>query len=92
MTTINVIQLTSVELKDLISDAVRKELEALKEQLELPKPEEYLTRKEVMNLFKISKGTLQNWVDAGRLTKHGVGGRVYFRRSELEQALIKPNH
>ena len=89
MKTLNVIQLTSVELKDLISDAVREELEALKEQLKLPKPEEYLTRNEVMNLFKISKGTLNNWVKAGRLKKHGIRGRVYFKRSELEQAMVK---
>ncbi len=89
MKTLNVIQLTSVELKDLISEAVREELEALKEQLKLPKPEEYLTNKEVMSLFKISKGTVGNWVDAGSLIKHGIRGRVYFKRSELEQAMFK---
>jgi len=91
MKTLNVIQLTSVELKELISDAVSKELEILKEQLKLPKPEEYLTREEVMKLFKISKGTLDNWVKSGRFIKYGLGGRVYFKHSEVEQAMIKLN-
>lgn len=89
MTTFNMIQLTTAELKDLISDAVKNELEELKKQLQIPKTEKYLTRKEVMQLFKISKGTLSNWVEAGTLTKYGVGGRIYFKSSEIEQTMIK---
>lgn len=50
-------------------------------------PKEYYTREEVADLLKIDLSTLHNWVKKGKITKFSIGGRVYFNRSEIENAI-----
>ena len=56
-------------------------------------PEEYLTRHEVAEMFKIDISSVHNWVKRGKLKSYGVpgSGRVYFKRTELEKVLIQIN-
>ncbi|TXE18578.1 helix-turn-helix domain-containing protein [Psychroserpens burtonensis] len=49
---------------------------------------EYLTRKEVSELLKVSLGTIQNYVKKGYLKPLSIGRRVLFKRSDVENALI----
>tara|TARA_R110001632_G_scaffold213248_1_gene339467 strand:- start:297 stop:1064 length:768 start_codon:yes stop_codon:yes gene_type:complete len=37
-------------------------------------------------LGKVSRGTIRNWTDKGFLIKYAIGGRVYYKRSELLNA------
>ncbi len=64
-------------IKPLIFDAVR---EALQE-----KEEKLLSPAEVCKLFvpTISKTTLAAWTKKGFLTEYRIGGRVYYKFSEL---------
>lgn len=50
-------------------------------------PKEYYTREEVAYLLKIDLSTIHNWVKKGKITKCSIGGRVYFNRSEIENAI-----
>lgn len=65
---------------------VREEIKAEKES-ELQ--EKLLSPSEVCKLFQpnISKVTLSAWTDQGLLIKHSIGGRVYYKYSELVNSL-----
>lgn len=54
-----------------------------------PLPEELLTRNEVATYFKVNISTVRNWTKQGILIKYGIGDRVYYKKSEIEAALIQ---
>lgn len=49
--------------------------------------DELLTRQEVAKYFKVNISTIRNWTKKGILIKYGVGDRVFYKRSEIEEAL-----
>lgn len=77
------------QLQDAISKDVREQLEELKQNFNPKEPEEYLTRKETANLLKINLSSLWNWTKKKRLKAYGIEGKVYYKRSEVESALIE---
>jgi len=50
--------------------------------------DELLTRSEAMQFLKITTATLWRYEKKGKITSHGIGGKRYFKKSELEQSLI----
>lgn len=50
-----------------------------------------LTREETAKLLSISLPTLWNWTKKNILTAYGIGGRVYYKKDEVIQALIQIN-
>ncbi|NND10098.1 MAG: helix-turn-helix domain-containing protein, partial [Flavobacteriaceae bacterium] len=46
---------------------------------------------EVARMLKIDLSTLHLWCKEGKLKKYGIGKRVYFKRSEIEEALVLIN-
>jgi len=50
-------------------------------------PDELLTIEEAVDLLKISKPTLWRWCKTGKLNKLAIGGRRYFRKTELLNSL-----
>ncbi|MBN9292811.1 MAG: helix-turn-helix domain-containing protein [Flavobacteriia bacterium] len=76
-------------------NGVKTIIEELKKSYEPKKPEEYLTRDEVVTLLKINLSTLWSWTKKGKLTSYGIkgeGNRIYYKRSEIESALVKLKH
>jgi excisionase family DNA binding protein len=69
----------------------------LQHQHQTEKSDELLTAKEAAALLKISLVTLWQWEKAGRVKKHKIGSRVYFKHSEIMasienlQPYVKPN-
>lgn len=53
--------------------------------------EVYYTRRQVADLFQVQLSTIHNWVTKGVLKSYGLGNRVYFKKSEIELALIPLN-
>ena len=51
--------------------------------------EKYLTREEVSKLLTICLSTIHNWTKKGILQAYQIGGRVYFKASEIESSMIK---
>ncbi|WP_412987659.1 helix-turn-helix domain-containing protein [Pontimicrobium sp. IMCC45349] len=70
---------------------IQEELQYIKDNLEPKKPIELLSRQETAEYLKINITTLWNWTNKGKLNAYGIGNRVYYKRSEIEQSLIKIN-
>ena len=74
-------------LKKLAS--LEAELKEIKENFQPKEPVELLTRKEAAEFLKVDLSTLWNWSKKGILSSYGIGNRVYYKRSEIEEALVK---
>lgn len=74
------------QLAGLLQSIIRQEVRAKQEE-ELQ--EKLLSPKEVCKLFQpnISLVTLNSWSDKGLLTKHYIGGRTYYKYSEVVSSL-----
>lgn len=62
-------------------------LKRVKNQPEPPKPDELLTRSEALELLKISSATLWQWEQKNKIQSYGIGGKKYFKRSEILNSL-----
>ncbi|MEY8780321.1 helix-turn-helix domain-containing protein [Allomuricauda sp. XS_ASV26] len=89
MNQIQFIGLTPQELRNDINQDVKKQLDELKESFQPKTPEELLTRSETAELLKINLSTLYHWTKKGKLKSYGLSGKVYYKRSEIESALIE---
>lgn len=86
---LNNVQGGSEQLQKDILSVIKKNLNKLPKYLK--QEEEYLTREEVAKLLKVNKSTVSNWKTSGTLNAYGLGGRVYFKKSEIDKAMIKIN-
>lgn len=80
--------ITSEELLSLF-EGLQNQLNDLKHKFEPKAPTEYLTRKEVAETLKCNLSTIHNWTKKGKLIPYGIGNRVYYKRNELEKAIIQ---
>lgn len=86
--TIQITQLSPEQFEEAITKAIKSQLDSFKKEINPQQPkEEYLSRKEVAEIFKIELSTLHNWCKKGKLKPYGIGNRVYFLRSDIEKAL-----
>ena len=72
------------ELKNVLIPELTEKLSA---QFQPKQPTEYLTRSEVCKLLKIDLSTLHRWRKENVIPCYGIGNRVYFKRSEVEQII-----
>lgn len=77
------------ELRTLISETIKKELEKLPNINSPPQDPEFISRKEVGKLVKISLPTLTDYVMRGILPAYRIGNNVRFRKDEVLNALEK---
>jgi hypothetical protein len=87
MSTIQFIQTTPQELQNQISEGVKSQLENFLKHFQPKQPNEYLTRSDVAKMFNVDLSTVHNWSKSGKLKPLGLGARVYFLRSDIEQSL-----
>ncbi len=76
------------ELKDIISNCVRDELNRSSEKSSAP-DNELLKIEDAVKIFKVSKVTLFKWRKQGILPFHRISSRIYFKRHEVLDALKK---
>jgi excisionase family DNA binding protein len=89
MKTVQFIQTTPEQIQSEIVQGVSNLLESLKADFQPKLPTEYLTREETANLLSIDKSTLWSWSKKGKLKAWSIGNRVYYKRSEIEQAIVE---
>lgn len=89
MGTVQFIQITPEQLQNEIIKGVKTELEQLKKDFQPKRPSEYLTRNEVAEMLKIDLSSVHNWTKKGKLKAYGIGGRVYYKRDEVENSIIE---
>jgi len=82
---------TPEQLEAQITQGVQSQLKEFLEVYKPKQPNDYLTRKEVAELFKVDLSTIHNWCKSGKLNPLAIGARVYFLRSDVEQSLIPLN-
>ena len=70
-------------------NSIKKQLEEFLKYYKPKKPNEYLTRQEVAQMFNVDLSTIHNWCKSKKLKPLGLGSRVYFLREDIE-ASLKP--
>lgn len=85
--TLQMISVTPEELTGLLVEGMKTEIEKLKKSLTAG--DSYLTRQETANLLKIDLSTLYNWTKKGKLSAYGIEGRVYYKKSDIDNAMVK---
>jgi excisionase family DNA binding protein len=83
--------ITPQQLKELILLGVKAELDALTKDFQPKKLPEYLTRKEVAAILKVSLVTISDWNKKGIIKPYRLGNLIRYKSSELETALISIN-
>ena len=68
-------------------DSLRQELKTEKEKRRKKLSETWLDNQEVMQLLKISLRTLQTMRDTRTLPYSKVGGKIYYKASDVEKIL-----
>lgn len=94
MKTSKTILLHNITLDDLkieLIEALKVEVSNLLIQIEYGKTVEYLTKKEVAKILKISVVTVDDWRRKRIIQAYRVGNRIRFKSDEIEMALIKIN-
>lgn len=84
------IQLSKVELKELIDQAVKDALSLNLSSQRTNPSESYLTRAEVAKMFQVTLTAINKWSRQGKLNRHYLGSRVYFLRSEIDALFKSP--
>lgn len=81
---------TTDKLVDLISQDVKRQLEAFKKELSNEQAnDELLTREEACQFLKINSSTLWAWTNKGKVKAYGIANRRYYKRSELIECLTE---
>lgn len=86
MEKIQFIQVTPNELASLISENIKMSIQELANsfsELNQPHQKEIVSRKEVSTMFGVSLVTIHDWVNNDILKPYKIGGRTFFKRSEL---------
>ncbi len=89
MKQIQFIQVTPEQLQNAIIQGVKTQLEDLKTHFQPKEPKQYLTRQEVSQMLSVDLSTVHNWTKKGILTANQIGGRVFYLRSNVENAIVK---
>jgi len=92
MQTVQFIQVTPEQLQDAIIEGVKTQLQDLKQHFQPKEPKQYLTRQEVAKMLSVDLSTVHNWTKKGILTANQIGGRVFYLRTDVENAIVKLNN
>lgn len=80
--------LDQISVDDLVSRLAVKVGDIIQDSLIKPEPpEKYLTRQETAKLLQISLVTLNEWSKKGIIQSYRIGGRIRYKKSELEDSL-----
>lgn len=71
------------EIKDFLVKNFQPETETEKQENNL------ITREEAMAFLRVTGATLWRWERAGKVKSYGLGGKRFFKKSELEASLIQ---
>jgi hypothetical protein len=78
----------SDELKNDI-ESLKNDLAEIKLNLKPKEPTKYLGRKEVAEMLDVNISTIHNWTVKGILTALQIGDRIYYKKADIEAAMIK---
>lgn len=79
------------QLQQEITKGVKSHLDDFLKNFQPKQPNDYLTRQDIATMFNVDLSTVANWQKNGKLKPFGLGGRVYFLRSDVEASLTPLN-
>lgn len=82
----NVILITETDLRTLLSETVKKEMEFFRPE-EQPKDNTLLTRQETAKILGISLPTLNNYSKEGKIPSYRIGSRIRYKKQEVISSL-----
>ncbi|GAA4314529.1 hypothetical protein GCM10023115_28310 [Pontixanthobacter gangjinensis] len=77
------------DFKKEILEGVQEYLQDLLAQQKQKEVSDYLTRQQAAKMLSIDLSTLHHWTKGGKLTSYGIGKRVYYKKSGIEEAMVK---
>jgi excisionase family DNA binding protein len=83
--------ITPEELKEKILQDFRAELKQLTQNINPKIQEEYLTKKEVSQILKVSLVTIHDWNKKKILNPFRLGNLIRYKRTDIDKALIRIN-
>jgi len=87
---IQFINTTPDELLNQLDARWEKKLQKLKKEFQPKEPNKFVTRDYVANeMLHCNLSTVHNLTVKGILKKYGCGGRVLYRRDEVEAAIVE---
>ena len=89
METIQFVQVNPEQLQEKILEGIKTQLNAIIKHFAPQQTSEYLTRQETADFFKVDISTLWHWKRKGFLVPYGAEGIVRYKRSEVENAMVK---
>lgn len=87
MSQIFLMGITVNDLKEIVNEAVRANLNLKSEKPQQKSKQEYLSRLEVANLLKISLVTLHDWTKQGTIKAFRIGSRILYCPDDVTNAL-----
>ncbi|WP_037361425.1 helix-turn-helix domain-containing protein [Asinibacterium sp. OR53] len=66
--------------------ALKDEIVSLKSLLK-NQPKDFYQIADLMELFGVTRATIHNWVKEGKLLKHKLGGKVLFKREDINKLI-----
>ena len=91
MEKIQFIQTTPEQLEIKISKGIKVYLDEFLKNFKPKQANDYLTRKEVAEMFQIDISSVHNWSKSGKLKPLAIGSRIYYLRSDIEKSLTPLN-
>ena len=91
MQQIAITQFTPEDLKALIREQFKLQLESLKKGKEEESVDLVFTREQTAKRFNVDLSTLHRWTKEGKIVAHAIGARVYYKESSIQEALVKLN-
>lgn len=91
MKQVQLVGLTQDENNQPIFNYIDKKFDELTKFYQPKEPTAYLTRTEVAKLLSVDLSTVHNLSVKGTLQKYQIGGRVLYKRKEVENAIVKLN-
>lgn len=77
--------ISSNQFEEILKRLASLERELAKKQSTII--DKFLDNQEFMLLMYISKRTAQNWRDEGRISYSQIGGKIYYRLSDVQKML-----
>jgi len=68
-------------------DTLNNQIKDLKKQLETKDNDKYLSRTQTAKMLGVSFVTLYDWARKGIITPYKLGNKVFFKLSEIENAM-----
>ncbi|WP_242095119.1 helix-turn-helix domain-containing protein [Aestuariivivens sediminicola] len=89
MQQVQFIGITPEGLVEKLKESILPEMEEFTKNFEPKEPPVFLTRNQVAEMLSVDLSTVHNYTKKEILIAYQLGGRIYYKRSEVENAMTR---